>query len=81
MCGEAAATGRPVYVFTPSGGSDKFARFHAALAGHGATRPLPATFERLDDWTYPPLDAASVIAAEIERRMARRRNMLAPSAR
>ncbi len=30
MCGEAAATGKPVYVFTPSGGSDKFARFHAA---------------------------------------------------
>ena len=31
MTGEAAATGRPVYVFTPSAGSDKFRRFHAAL--------------------------------------------------
>ncbi|MFX8871944.1 ELM1/GtrOC1 family putative glycosyltransferase, partial [Acinetobacter baumannii] len=29
MCGEACATGKPVYVFTPSGGSAKFARFHA----------------------------------------------------
>ncbi|MBX9925360.1 MAG: mitochondrial fission ELM1 family protein, partial [Hyphomicrobiaceae bacterium] len=31
MCGEACATGKPVYVFTPSGGSPKFTRFHDAL--------------------------------------------------
>ena len=37
MTGEACATGRPVYVFTPTGGSPKFARFHAALNAHGAT--------------------------------------------
>src|SRR5690606_37218692 len=52
MCGEACATGRPVYIFTPSGGSAKFTRFHAGLAAHGATRPLPETFKRLDQWSY-----------------------------
>src|SRR5690606_16481283 len=40
MTGEACATGRPVYVFAPEGGSDKFARFHEALRRYGATRPL-----------------------------------------
>jgi hypothetical protein len=35
-------------VFEPEGGSAKFARFHAALRRHGATRPLPARFERLE---------------------------------
>ena len=76
MCGEAAATGKPVYVFTPSGGSPKFDRFHAGLLSHGATRPLPATMEHLDTWTYAPLDAAGLIAAEVERRYQRRHDML-----
>ena len=79
MCGEAAATGKPVYVFTPSGGSPKFDRFHAGLVAHGATRPLPATLERLDNWTYAPLDAADLIAAEVERRTQRRHDMLRAS--
>lgn len=76
MCGEAAATGKPVYVFAPAGGSPKFDRFHAGLVSHGATRPLPATLERLDNWVYDPLDAAPVIAAEVERRYQRRHAML-----
>ncbi len=42
MTCEAAATGRPIYIFSPSGGSAKFNRFHEALAAYGATRPLPA---------------------------------------
>ena len=68
MTGEACATGRPVYVFDPGPGSAKFARFHAALRRHGATRELPETLSRIEHWTYPPLDSASDIAAEIERR-------------
>jgi hypothetical protein len=68
MTGEAAATGRPVYVFTPSAGSDKFRRFHAALGGYGATRPLPEHVTELPDWTYAPLHSADTIAREIERR-------------
>lgn len=77
MCGEACATGRPVYVFFPSGGSSKFSRFHEALAAHGATRPLPDRFTALETWEYRPLDAAASIAAEIERRYGRRSHMLA----
>jgi mitochondrial fission protein ELM1 len=68
MTGEAAATGRPVYVFTPSAGSDKFRRFHAALEAYGATRPLPEHVSSLPDWPYAPLQSAETIAREIERR-------------
>ena len=76
MTGEPCVTGKPIYVFEPEGGSRKFARFHEALRRHGATRPLPERFERLEAWTYRPLLAADVIAAEIARRWSRRRQML-----
>jgi hypothetical protein len=76
MTGEACATGRPVYVFTPSRGSAKFRRFHAALEAYGATRPLPAAFTALEGWAYDPLDSAASIAAEIERRWTARKAVL-----
>lgn len=72
MTGEACATGRPVYVFEPSGGSAKFRRFHEALRSCGATRPLPEQVDGLDGWDYEPLDSAASIAAEAARRWARR---------
>ena len=68
MCGEPCATGKPVYVFEPEGGSPKFSRFHAALAARGATRPLPARFERLETWDYAPISSSIEIAEEIARR-------------
>lgn len=76
MTGEPCATGKPVYVFEPDGGSPKFTRFHAALAARGATRPMPAVFERLESWTYAPVSSAVEIAEEIARRWGRRLNML-----
>lgn len=76
MCGEPAVTGRPVHVFTPSGGSAKFQRYHAALARHGATRPLPDAVTSLEDWTYGPLYSAADIATAIAERWQRRRTML-----
>lgn len=76
MTGEPCATGKPVYVFEPEGGSPKFIRFHDALRRHGATRPLPARFERLETWSYPPIHSAEAIAAEIARRWLKRRQML-----
>jgi hypothetical protein len=76
MTGEACATGKPVWVFEPSGGSAKFGRFHEALRRYGATRPLPDHFAKLEAWTYPPVDSAEAIAAEVERRWLRRRKML-----
>ncbi len=74
MTGEACATGKPVYVFEPEGGSDKFRRFHEALRRTGATRPLPDRPMTLEHWTYQPLDSAETIAAEVERRWLNRRD-------
>ena len=79
MTGEACATGRPVYVFEPSGGSPKFRRFHEALRRHGATRLLSEPLGRIEHWTYAPLDSALTIAAEIEQRWTRRRTTLGVS--
>ena len=76
MTGEPCATGRPVWVFEPSGGSAKFRRFHAALRRYGATRTLPETVSSLVGWEYTPLDSAQQIAREIERRWLARRSML-----
>jgi mitochondrial fission protein ELM1 len=76
MTGEACATGRPVYVFEPSGGSAKFRRFHEALRRHGATRLVTERLGRIEPWTYAPLDSARTIAAEIEQRWTRRKSML-----
>ncbi|MEZ5926766.1 MAG: mitochondrial fission ELM1 family protein [Hyphomicrobiaceae bacterium] len=76
MTGEACATGKPVYVFSPSGGSPKFRRFHEALRRHGATRALDEPLSRIEAWSYPPLDSAHTIAAEIEQRWMRRRATL-----
>lgn len=76
MTGEPCATGRPIFVFEPEGGSDKFARFHASLRRYGATRRLDEAVNSLDGWSYRPLDSASLIAAEIEKRWLRRKNML-----
>ncbi len=73
MTGEACATGKPVYVFEPAGGSAKFDRFHESLRRYGATRCLPERFEQLESWTYVPLDAASQIAEEIRRRWNQKR--------
>ncbi len=66
ITGEACATGKPVYVFEPEGGSDKFNRFHESLRRYGATRRLPERFDSLECWSYAPLDSAAQIAAEIE---------------
>ena len=68
MTGEACATGRPVLVFTPSGGSAKFRRFHSALADRGATRPLPERLDAIPSWSYEPLNSLDDIVHEIERR-------------
>jgi mitochondrial fission protein ELM1 len=76
MASEAAATGQPIHVFFPRGGSAKFQRFHDALQRHGATRPLPDVPGPLEPWSYPPLDSAREIATEVERRWTRRRRML-----
>ena len=74
MTGEACATGRPVLVFTPSGGSAKFGRFHAALQARGATRPLPDNLEAIPDWSYEPVHSVSDLAQQIEQVWRERRS-------
>ena len=76
MSGEPLVTGKPVWIFEPSGGSAKFSRFHEALRRCGATRSLPETVAGLTPWSYAPIDSAAAIAAEIERRWLRRQAML-----
>ncbi|CCB65351.1 MULTISPECIES: mitochondrial fission ELM1 family protein [unclassified Hyphomicrobium] len=76
MICEAAATGRPIFLFSPTGGSPKFDRFHAALAAYGATRALPAAGGPLSMWSYKPLHSADTIADEIRRRWLKRAAML-----
>ncbi len=76
MTGEACATGRPVYVFRPQGGSAKFERFHGALVRSGATRELPAVVTALAPWDYTALHSAEIIAAEAEARWMSRQRLL-----
>ncbi|CAN5230189.1 mitochondrial fission ELM1 family protein [soil metagenome] len=54
MAAEAASTGKPVHILPmiPRKPPGKFARLHADLQAHGATRPFDG---RLDAWTYEPL--------------------------
>lgn len=68
MTAEAAATGAPVFVFHPSQGSRKFARFHRALEAAGVARALETASADVPVWSYPPVDATRTIASEIARR-------------
>ncbi|MCZ6482102.1 MAG: mitochondrial fission ELM1 family protein [Alphaproteobacteria bacterium] len=66
MCSEACTTGKPVYIFAPPAiVKPAFARLHQELFDLSMARPLGEAFEA---WTYPRLDAASEIAAEIRKR-------------
>lgn len=68
MTSEACATGVPVHVFQPEGGSEELKRFHTRLRACGATRDLTLLTDPAETWSYRPLDAAPAIAAEIVRR-------------
>ena len=59
MIGEAAATGRPVLVFEPSGGHGKIGKFLNGLSDHGVVHRFEG---RLVGQPYPPLDSTLAIA-------------------
>ncbi|MBY0611865.1 MAG: mitochondrial fission ELM1 family protein [Beijerinckiaceae bacterium] len=65
MVGEALATGKPVHIFTPDGGSRKTSWFLDELRGKGLVRDLVFPLEA---WTYEPVNATAEIALEIQRR-------------
>lgn len=69
MAAEAAATGKPVHILpmVPRGRGEKFARLHAALRDHGATRPFTGS---LETWTYPPLNETERAARRVLERLA-----------
>ncbi len=66
MLGDAATTGKPVYMIPMDGGSMRFDKFHQHLRDHGAIRPFMGFVEH---WTYEPLRDSALIAAEILRRI------------
>jgi mitochondrial fission protein ELM1 len=64
MVGEAAGTGKPVYVIGLKGGSAKWKRFLGAVYAHGAARPFAG---KLESWRYTPLNATQDIATALMR--------------
>ena len=62
MLGEAAATGKAIYVFEPSGGTRKTRAFLSGLEQAGATRPFTGEAEF---FTYKPIDSTPEIAAAL----------------
>lgn len=66
MVGEAAFTGKPVYVVELEGGSAKFRRFLDAIYASGAARPFAG---QLESWEYEPLNATDEIARAIAARL------------
>jgi mitochondrial fission protein ELM1 len=77
MVGEATATGASVYVFGPSGGGGKIARYLDALERLGAVRRFAG---RIEPFSYAPIDSSLIVAREIARRFAASRPSAAPSA-
>ncbi len=59
MIGEAAATGKPVLVFEPSGGHGKIGKFLNGLADHGVVHRFDG---HLVGQPYEPLDSTQAIA-------------------
>lgn len=73
MVGEAVATGKPVYVFTPTGGNRKINSFLSALEAAGAIRAFQGD---VPAYTYPAIDSTPVIAAALAQRYADHRARL-----
>ena len=67
MVGEAVATGAPVHVYEPSGGSAKLTAHLEGLIAAGAARRWRGAIE---SWRPAPIDSTPAIAAEIVRRYA-----------
>ena len=62
MIGEAAATGKPIHVFSPHGGHPKIDQFLGRLRQMGILHPFPGPLKKT---TYEPLDSTPLIAAKI----------------
>jgi len=68
MMGEAAATGRPIHIFSPSGGHRKFDRFLNTLGEVATLRPFPGP---MGGDPYPRVDSTQFVADAILDRYSR----------
>ncbi len=66
MLGDAATTGKPVYMIPMEGGSARFDKFHQNLLRDAVIRPFEG---RLEHWNYAPLRDSDMVAGEILRRL------------
>lgn len=71
MAGEAAFTGKPIYLAPFAGGSPKFRAFHAGLMRAGAARVFCG---KLESWNYSALNSTEPIAAAIRTLWTRHRS-------
>lgn len=62
MVGEAAATGRPVLVYEPSGGDPRISTFLEKMTVMGVVRPFDG---RLETFRYEPLDSTPMIVEAV----------------
>lgn len=65
MIGESLTSGAPVHVYEPSGGHRKITAYVEGLIARGLVRRWRGALEQ---WTYAPVNATPIIAAEIARR-------------
>lgn len=73
MIGEAAATGRPILVFEPSGGHPKLDVYMNGLKSHGVVHPFEG---RLEGQPYEPLNSTPKVAKAIAEGFSRHRRAL-----
>ncbi|MEE1657924.1 mitochondrial fission ELM1 family protein [Microvirga sp. CF3062] len=73
MIGEAAATGRPILVFEPSGGHPKLDVYMDELKSHGVVHPFVG---RLEGQPYEPLNSTPKVAKAIAEGFSRHRRAL-----
>jgi hypothetical protein len=73
MIGEAAATGRPILVFEPSGGHPKLDVYIKGLKAHGIVHPFEG---RLVGQPYEPLNSTPKVAQAIAEGFSRHRRAL-----
>ena len=65
MIGEAVSTGKPVYLYEPTGHAGKFMHLLGQLTARHAIRRWEGKFE---SWTYTPVNSTPAVAAEIAAR-------------
>ncbi|MBM3567524.1 MAG: hypothetical protein FJX46_02070 [Alphaproteobacteria bacterium] len=66
MLSDAAAAGKPVYIYDLDGGSRKFSDFHHGLYRDGVARRFEAHTE---PFTVAPIDEAAMVAEAVRRRL------------